>query len=80
MSITRCLTPNFNGVKFGNVKTWSPNASGNPRVGGALFKFGSYNRFDIEASRMFHVACELFGIKVNHIPFGTIVAGVIGGL
>ncbi len=61
------------------MKIWSPNAAGNPNVGGTLVKFGNYNRFDVEAGRMLHVAWKIFGNKVNHIPFGTIVSGIIGG-
>ena len=79
MSITRSLAPNFNGSKIGNTKLWSPNAASNSNIGGTLIKFGNYNRFDVETVRMLHVAWKIFGSKINHIPFGTITAGIIGG-
>jgi len=80
MSITRSLAPHFNGFKFGNVKIWSPNHATNPNIGGTIIKFGQWNRFDAEYSRMIHVAWTVFGHNLNHIPIGTVLAGILGGV
>lgn len=80
MSITRSLAPQFNGFKIGSVKIWSPNGATNPNIGGTIIKFGRWNRFDAEYSRMIHVAWTVFGHNLNHIPIGTVLAGILGGV
>ena len=80
MSITRSLAPNFNGKMIGSTKLWSPNAATNKNIGGTLIKFGKYNRFDVEAGRGLHMAWKIFGRKVNHIPLGIMLSGLLGGI
>jgi len=80
MRITRSLAPQFNGFRVGNVKIWSPNSATNPNIGGTIIKFGRWNRFDAEYTRMIHVAWTVFGRNLNHIPIGTVLAGILGGV
>jgi len=80
MSITRSLTPQFNGFRIGRVKIWSPNAASSPNIGGTIIKFGRWNRFDAESARMIHIAWTVFGRNINHIPIGTVLAGILGGI
>ena len=79
MKITRSLAPNFNGVKIGEIKIWSPNAAANRNIGGTLIKYGKFNRIDAEIGNMIHIHLKLFGHAFNHLPIGMIAAGVIGG-
>lgn len=79
MKITRSLSPNFNGLKFGKVKLWSPNSAANPNAGGTLLKIGRFNRIDAEIGNMIHIHFKLFGHAFNHMPIGMITGGLIGG-
>jgi hypothetical protein len=80
LSITRSLAPQFNGLRIGKIKIWSPNAASNPNIGGTIIKFGRWNRFDVESGRMIHVAWTVLGRNINHIPIGTVLAGILGGV
>ncbi len=39
-----------------------------------------FNRVDSEITRMLHLHIRIFGYKINHIPIGTILSSLFGGL
>ena len=80
MKITRNISSGFNGFKMGKMKIWSPNSATNPNIGGTLLKFGKFNRIDTEVGQLLHIHLRIFGYKLNHLPLGTVLAGIIGGL
>ena len=80
MKITRSLALDFNGLRIGNVKFWSPNSANNVHAGGTLLKFGRFNRIDAEIGNMIHIHFKLLGHAFNHLPIGMILGGLIGGL
>ena len=80
MKITRALKPNFDGFKIGKLKIWSPNITTNENIGGTILKIGKFNRIDSEITRMLHLHIRIFGYKINHIPIGTILSSLFGGL
>ena len=61
---------------FKNIKVLSPNNSSFYENGGTLIKFGKNLRLDVGSKTLLHA--HAFGF--NHIPIGTSLASLIGGL
>ena len=65
------------GLKIGNFKFFSPDASWQPNNGGTLLKIGKTFRIDVGSATLLHV--HIPGIKA-HIPLGNIIAGAVAGI
>ena len=59
-----------------NVKILSPNNKKFYENGGTLLKIGNSFRVDVGSNTLLHV--HIFGY--NHVPVGTVVSGVYGGI
>ena len=60
-----------------NIKILSPNAKFHTKdVGGTLINYNNSVRLDVGSSSLLH----MYGFGYNHIPFGTVVSGLYGGL
>ena len=76
LTITRAMSPGFNGANVGTVRFWSPNSASNPHYGGTLVKFGKYFRLDTEPALGLHFHMALTGKM--HIPVSWLIGGLIG--
>lgn len=76
LTITRAMSPGFNGANVGNVRFWSPNSASNPHYGGTLVKFGKYFRLDTEPALGLHFHMAITGKM--HIPVSWLIGGLIG--
>ena len=59
-----------------NIKILSPNSLKFKENGGTLLKIGRNFRFDVGTQTLLHMHM----LKFNHIPLGTILSSVIGGI
>lgn len=59
-----------------NVKILSPNNLNFYGNGGTLLKIGQIMRFDVGAQTLLH----MHFLKFNHIPLGTILSSIFGGV
>ena len=76
LTITRAMSPGFNGANVGTVRFWSPNSASNSHYGGTLVKFGKYFRLDTEPALGLHFHMALTGKM--HIPVSWRIGGLIG--
>ena len=76
LTITRAMSPGFNGANVGTVRFWSPNSASNSHYGGTLVKFGKYFRLDTEPALGLHFHMALTGKM--HIPVSWLIGGLIG--
>ena len=65
------------GIKIGNAKILSPDATWHQNNGGTLLKIGKNFRIDVGSNTLLHM--HLPGVPA-HIQIGTIGAGIYGGL
>lgn len=76
LTITRAISPGFNGANVGGLRIWSPNSATNPHYGGTLIKIGKYFRLDTEPALGLHFHMALTGRM--HIPLSWLIGGLIG--
>ena len=65
------------GLALGKVKVLSPDAAWHQNNGGTLIKFGNAMRIDVGSHTLLHA--HFFNMS-QHLPIGTIGAGIYGGL
>ena len=65
------------GIKIGNTKILSPDATYHKNNGGTLLKIGRTFRIDVGSNTLLHMHLPKIS---SHIQIGTIGAGIYGGL